>query len=65
MSGIETENLIDVLKTGHCLPVLQAAFRRVEQSTEFSPDDDIILEINAMFQHRIDVELNAIAQPAD
>ena len=65
MSSIETQNLIDVLKTRHRLAVLQATLRRVEHSTEFNPDDETFLEIKNMFQNRIEVELSSIAQPAD
>jgi len=65
MNSIETQNLIDILKTRHRLAVLQATLRRVEHSTEFNPDDEIFLEIKNMFQHRIELELSSIAQPAD
>jgi hypothetical protein len=65
MSSIETQNLLDVLKTRHRLAVLQATLRQVEQSTQFNPDDETFLEIKAMFQNRIDLELSAISQPAD
>jgi len=54
-----------VLNTRHRLAVLQATLRRVERSTDFNPEDETFLEIKAMFQHRIDLELTAIAQPAD
>lgn len=65
MSSIETQNLLDVLKTRHRLAVLQAALRNVEHSTDFNPEDETFVEIRAMFQHRIDLELSTIAQPAD
>ena len=65
MSSIETQNLIDFLKTRHRLAVLQATLRQVEHSTEFNPDDETFLEIKAMFQNRIDLEMSTIAQPAD
>jgi len=65
MNSIETQNLIDILKTRHRLAVLQATLRRVEHSTEFNPDDETFLEIKNMFQHRIELELSSIAQPAD
>jgi hypothetical protein len=65
MSSIETQNLLDVLKTRHRLAVLQATLRQVEHNTEFNPDDEALLEIKAIFRQRIDLELNAIAQPAD
>ena len=65
MSSINTQNSIDVLKTRHRLAIFQATLRQVEHSTEFNPDDETFLEIKAMFQHRIDVEMNSIAQPAD
>jgi len=65
MSSIQTQTLIDVLNTRHRLAVLQATLRRVERSTDFNPEDETFLEIKAMFQHRIDLELTAIAQPAD
>jgi len=65
MNSIETQNLIDILKTRHRLAVLQATLRQVEHSTEFNPDDETFLEIKNMFQHRIELELSSIAQPAD
>lgn len=65
MSSIETQNLLDVLKTRHRLAVLQATLRQVEHSRQFIPDDETFLEIKDMFQQRIDLELRAIAQPAD
>ena len=65
MSSIETQNLLDVLKTRHRLAVLQAALRNVEHSTDFNPEDETFVEIRAMFQHRIDLERSTIAQPAD
>jgi hypothetical protein len=65
MSSIETQNLIDVLKTRHRLAVLQATLRQVEHSTEFNPEDETFLEIKHMFQHRIDLEISSIAEPAD
>jgi len=65
MNSIETQNLIDILKTRHRLAVLQATLRQVEHSTEFNPDDETFLEIKNMFQNRIEVELSSIAQPAD
>ena len=65
MSSLNTQNSIDVLKTRHRLAVLQATLRQVEHSTDFNPDDETFLEIKAMFQLRIDLELNSIAQPAD
>jgi len=65
MSSIQTQTLIDVLNTRHRLAVLQATLRRVERSTDFNPEDETFLEIKAMFQHRIELELTAIAQPAD
>lgn len=65
MSSIETQNLIDILKTRHRLAVLQATLRQVEHSTQFNPDDETFLEIKAMFRQRIDLELSTIAQPAD
>jgi hypothetical protein len=65
MNSIETQNLIDILKTRHRLAVLQATLRQVEHSTEFNPEDETFLEIKTMFQHRIEVELSSIAQPAD
>ena len=65
MSSIETQNLIDVLKTRHRLAVLQATLRQVEHSSDFNPEDETFLEIKAMFQSRIDREITAIAQPAD
>jgi len=65
MNSIETQNLIDILKTRHRLAVLQATLRQVEHSTEFNPEDETFLEIKNMFQHRIEVELSSIAQPAD
>jgi hypothetical protein len=65
MSSIESQNLIDILKTRHRLAVLQATLRQVEHSTEFDPDDETFLEIRDMFQRRIDLELGTIAQPAD
>jgi len=65
MSSIETQNLIDILKTRHRLAVLQATLRQVEHSTEFNPDDETFVEIKEMFQHRIDLEISSIAQPAD
>ena len=65
MSSIETQNLLDVLKTRHRLAVLQATLRQVEHSTGFNPDDETFLEIKDMFQHRIELELSSIAQPAD
>jgi len=65
MSSIETQNLLDDLKTRHRLAVLQAALRNVEHSTDFNPEDETFVEIRAMFQHRIDLELSTIAQPAD
>ncbi len=65
MSSSETQNLIDVLKTRHRLAVLQATLRQVEHSTQFNPEDETFLEIREMFQHRIDLEMSAIAQPAD
>jgi hypothetical protein len=65
MSSIETQNLLDVLKTRHRLAVLQATLRKVEYSTEFNPEDESFLEIKAMFERRIDLELSTIAQPAD
>ena len=65
MSSIETQNLIDVLKTRHRLAVLQATLRRVEHSTEFNSNDETFLEIKNMFQNRIDLELRSIAEPAD
>jgi hypothetical protein len=65
MNSIETQNLIDILKTRHRLAVLHATLRRVEHSTEFNPDDETFLEIKAMFERRIDNEISAIAQPAD
>jgi len=65
MSSIETQNLIDILKTRHRLAVLQATLRQVEHSTEFNPDDETFAEIKNMFQLRIDQEITAMAQPAD
>lgn len=65
MSSIETQNLIDILNTRHRLAVLQATLRQVERSTQFNPEDETLLEIKAMFLHRIDLELSAISQPAD
>ena len=65
MNSIETQNLIDILKTRHRLAVLQATLRQVEHSTEFNPDDETFLEIKTMFQHRIELELSSMAQPAD
>lgn len=65
MNSIETQNLIDVLKTRHRLAVLQATLRQVEHSTQFDPEDESFLEIKAMFRQRIDLELSAISQPAD
>jgi hypothetical protein len=65
MNSIESQNLIDILKTRHRLAVLQATLRQVEHSTEFNPDDETFLEIKNMFQHRIELELSSIAQPAD
>jgi hypothetical protein len=65
MSSIETQNLIDVLKTRHRLAVLQATLRRVEHSAEFNSNDETFLEIKNMFQNRIDLELRSIAEPAD
>ncbi|MBS1804759.1 MAG: hypothetical protein JST28_15450 [Acidobacteria bacterium] len=65
MSSIATQNLIDMLNTRHRLAVLQATLRRVERSTDFNPDDETFVEIKAMFQRRIDLELSTIAQPAD
>jgi hypothetical protein len=65
MSSIETQNLIDVLKTRHRVAVLQATLRQVEHSTEFNPEDETFLEIKDMFQSRIDLELSSISQPAD
>ena len=65
MSSIETQNLIDVLKTRHRLAVLQATLRQVERSTEFNSSDETFLEIKNMFQNRIDLELGSIAEPAD
>jgi len=65
MNSIETQNLIDILKTRHRLAVLQATLRQVEHSTEFNPEDETFLELKNMFQHRIEVELSSIAQPAD
>ncbi|HXS75762.1 MAG TPA: hypothetical protein VN753_06265 [Terracidiphilus sp.] len=65
MNSIETQNLIDVLKTRHRLAVLQATLRQVEHSTQFNPDDEAFLEIKAIFHQRIDLELSAISQPAD
>jgi len=65
MNSIEAQNLIDILKTRHRLAVLQATLRQVEHSTEFNPEDETFLEIKNMFQHRIEVELSSIAQPAD
>jgi hypothetical protein len=65
MNSIESQNLIDILKTRHRLAVLQATLRQVEHSTEFNPDDETFLEIRSMFQHRIELELSSMAQPAD
>lgn len=65
MSSIETQNLLDVLKTRQRLAVLQATLRKVEHSNDFNPEDEIFLEIKAMFQNRIDLERCSIAQPAD
>ena len=65
MSSIETQNLIDVLKTRHRLAVLQATLRQFEHSTEFNAEDETFLEIKAMFERRIDLEISSIAQPAD
>jgi len=65
MSRVETQNRIDMLKTRHRLALLHATLRQVEQSTRLNPDDEAFLEIKAIFQHRIDLELSAIAQPAD
>jgi hypothetical protein len=65
MSSIESQNLIDVLKTRHRLAVLQATLRQVEHSTEFNPDDETFLEIKTMFEHRIDLEISSITEPAD
>jgi len=65
MNSIETQNLIDILKTRHRLAVLQATLRQVEHSTEFNPEDETFLEIKTMFQHRIELELSSMAQPAD
>ena len=65
MSSIETQNLIDILKTRHRLAVLHATLRQVEHSTEFNPEDETFVEIKHMFQHRIDQELSDMAQPAD
>jgi hypothetical protein len=65
MNSIESQNLIDILKTRHRLAVLQATLRQVEHSTEFNPDDETFLEIRNMFQHRIELELSSMAQPAD
>jgi hypothetical protein len=65
MTSIETQNLIDVLKTRHRLAVLQATLRQVEHSTQFNPEDETFLEIKEMFQLRIDLEISSIAQPAD
>ena len=65
MSSIETQNLLDVLKTRHRLAVLQATLRQVEHNTQFDPEDESFLEIKAMFRQRIDLELSAISQPAD
>ena len=56
MSSIETQNLIDVLKTRHRLAVLQATLRQVERSTEFNSSDETFLEIKNMFQNRIVLE---------
>jgi hypothetical protein len=65
MNSIESQNLIDILKTRHRLAVLQATLRQVEHSTEFNPDDETFVEIRNMFQHRIELELSSMAQPAD
>ncbi len=65
MSSIETQNLLDVLKSRHRLAVLQATLRKVEHSNDFNPEDETFLEIRDMFQHRIDLELSTITQPAD
>ena len=65
MTSIETQNLIDILKTRHRLAILQATLRQVEHSTQFNPEDETFLEIKEMFQHRIEREMSSIAQPAD
>jgi len=65
MNSIETQNLLDVLKTRHRLALLHATLREVEQSEKFDVEDETFLEIRTMFQQRIDLEMTSISQPAD